>query len=194
MSNAPLLHATNVEKRFGSYRVFQPQSFSLSRGRIILLTGANGSGKSTLLRILAGLMTASSGTVNSHGNKVSYHAHDSMLYDHLTVKENLTFFLTLFRATQSIDELAARWGLERQLGRRVATLSQGQKARVSLCRALHSGTDIVLLDEPTASLDDASKDILTARLKELKEDGTGTLITTHYPQHYHQLADEHVTL
>jgi ABC-type multidrug transport system ATPase subunit len=145
-------------------------SFEVRQGESLALLGANGAGKSTLLRILATLLLPSSGAVTVAGHDAArepravrralgYHAGtDHGFYPRLTGRENLLFFgrlnhLSHHAATLRINHLAEQFHLRDALDRQVRTLSTGMVQRLSLLRALLHQPRVLLLDEPTRSLD-----------------------------------------
>jgi ABC-type multidrug transport system ATPase subunit len=145
-------------------------SFSIQQGEAVALLGANGAGKSTLLRILATLLLPTSGHARVAGHdaaqdpravrrNLGYHAGSDLgFYSRLTGRENLLFFGRLNRlSTQAVKlriaQLAAQFDLSEALDRQVRTLSSGTVQRLSLARALLHEPRVLLLDEPTRSLD-----------------------------------------
>lgn len=145
-------------------------SLEVREGESLALLGANGAGKSTLLRILATLLIPTRGSARIAGydslrdsrevrRRLGYHAgSDHGFYARLTGRENLLFFGELNRlsrhaAQARIDELSSRFHLEQALDRQVRTLSSGTVQRLSLARALLHQPSVLLLDEPTRSLD-----------------------------------------
>ncbi len=148
----------------------QDVSFTVREGEAIALLGANGAGKSTLLRILSTLLLPTSGSARIAGHdaiafprdvrrNLGYHAGSDLgFYARLTGRENLFFFgrlnhLSAAAARDRIAEFAARFELSESLSRQVRTLSSGTIQRLSLARALLHSPRILLLDEPTRSLD-----------------------------------------
>ena len=148
----------------------QDISFELRDGESIALLGANGAGKSTLLRILATLLLPTSGhaTIAGHDavsspravrRSLGYHAgSDQGFYARLTARENLLFFgrlnhLSAATARDRVSQFAAQFELAESLDRQVRTLSSGTIQRLSLARALFHSPRVLLLDEPTRSLD-----------------------------------------
>lgn len=148
----------------------QGVSFEVQEGEAVALLGANGAGKSTLLRILATLLLPTRGTVSVAGHDIAkdpravrrnlgYHAgSDQGFYPRLTGRQNLLFFgqlnhLSRGEAQRRIAELAATFHLREALGEQVRTLSSGTTQRLSLVRALLHKPKVLLLDEPTRSLD-----------------------------------------
>ncbi len=145
-------------------------SFEVHEGEALALLGANGAGKSTLLRILATLLVPTSGHARVAGydtvrqsrdvrRRLGYHAGtDHGFYARLTARENLLFFsqlnlLSSSATAQRISQLAEQFHLGEALDRQVRTLSTGTVQRLSLARALLHRPSVLLLDEPTRSLD-----------------------------------------
>src|SRR5450432_1691331 len=145
-------------------------SFEVREGEAVGLLGANGAGKSTLLRILATLLLPTRGAARVAGfntvnesrevrRRLGYHAGtDNGFYARLTVRQNLSFFgrlnqLSSAETNKRIAELAAQFRIQESLDRQVRTLSTGTVQRLSLVRALLHRPPVLLLDEPTRSLD-----------------------------------------
>jgi sodium transport system ATP-binding protein len=153
-----------------SLPAMQNISFELRAGESIALLGANGAGKSTLLRILATLLLPTSGRATIAGHdavsspsavrrSLGYHAgSDQGFYARLTARENLLFFgrlnhISVSAARDRVAQFSAQFELAESLDRQVRTLSSGTIQRLSLARALLHGPRVLLLDEPTRSLD-----------------------------------------
>jgi heme exporter protein A len=158
----------HVSRRFGGRRVFSDVCADVCFGGILVVTGCNGSGKSTLLRIIAGLLTPSSGRVRmyvegvevDHATRrglIGYVAPDLALYPELTGVENLVFFAKLRGIPMDRDRLA---GLLSQVGLKgrgrdfVGNYSSGMQQRLKYAFALLHEPPVLLLDEPTANLDE----------------------------------------
>jgi ABC-type multidrug transport system ATPase subunit len=153
-----------------STRALNDLSLEVREGEAVALLGTNGAGKSTLMRILATLLVPSEGSARVAGQdtvrqaatvrkSIGYHAGtDHGLYPRLSGRENLLFFGELNRlnrktAAERIDRFGERFGLADSLGKQVRTLSSGTIQRISLLRALLHQPPVLLLDEPTRSLD-----------------------------------------
>ncbi len=178
------LRVENVSRRFGYRYVLKGVSFELKGGEALLLIGHNGAGKTTLIRLLAGLLKPSRGTVERNGS-IGMVAHDSMLYESLSARENLEFFGKLYggATTVQIDDLLQHLGLEEHADRRVATYSRGMVQRATLARALLPDPQILLLDEPLTGLDDAASALVREMLADLRAQNRAVVLATH------QLAD-----
>ena len=190
----PLLAARGLRRTFGRLRVLYDIDLTLSPGEALAVAGPNGAGKSTLLRILAGLMRPTAGEVHVLGRPITADAaqarraigllsHQSLLYDDLTVMENLTFAARLYGLAQPAD--AARAALEAAglTGRgddSPRRLSRGLLQRAAIARALLHAPRVLLLDEPFTALDAASADRLRGMLEARRAEGLGLVIVTHH--------------
>jgi ABC-type multidrug transport system ATPase subunit len=183
-------------------------SFEVREGEALALLGANGAGKSTLLRILATLLIPTRGTARLGGydavrqpkevrRKLGYHAGtDHGFYARLTGRENLRFFgrlnhLSSASTKQRISQLAEQFRLTEALDRQVRTLSSGTVQRLSLARALVHQPSVLLLDEPTRSLDAIAAMEFRRFLKKEIVQGAGTslLFASHTLPEVELLAD-----
>ena len=188
LPESPLLEARRITRRYGRAAVLAGVDLSLAAGECLLLAGANGTGKSTLLRILAGLARPDTGQVLLGGRPVAegrgrlgYLAHDTFLYDDLTVAENLAFAMKLqgCEVPGGLERVLARAELLPHRDRLVRHLSRGLAQRTALARALLHAPALVLLDEPYTGLDAASSAGLTALLCEMRAEGVALILVGH---------------
>lgn len=164
------IFARGLVKRFGSVRALDGMDLEVGRGEIVALLGANGAGKSTLLRILGTTVLPDDGTATVMGHDVASEegavqrsvglmvGDERSWYWRLTGRHNLEFFAVLHgmrrrAAARRSAELLVDVGLEDAAGRRFDGYSSGMRARLSLARALIANPPVLLLDEPTQSLD-----------------------------------------
>ena len=193
-----MIHVRSLEKRFGSRRVLSGIDFELPRDGFLLVTGANGSGKTTLLRILVGLVAPTRGTVEvgADRGRLGFLAHEPLVYRELTALENLDLFGRLYRVPERrerIGMLLERFGLWEARSERVAAYSRGMGQRLALCRALLHDPELLVLDEPYASLDEQGGALLDRELEELS--GSRTLVvSTHDPARVERLATQKLAL
>jgi ABC-type polar amino acid transport system ATPase subunit len=158
-------------------------SFSVMRGERVAVMGASGTGKSTVLRAIAGLEPPSSGSIDVQGVGMVFQFHH--LFAHMTALENVWLALVhVCRRPRREAEDRARALLEKVgvAHRRDAMpheLSGGEAQRVAIARALAVNPPVLLMDEPTASLDPARRDDLAATLRQLSADGTTIVVATH---------------
>lgn len=196
-----LLSAQSITKSFpgAKHPVLKDVDFALQAKEIVALTGESGSGKSTLLHIVAGLEMATSGSIEIEGEpltnmpdaaraklrrtKIGIVFQQFNLIPSLTVAKNLSFQAELVgqRPSQSdIRTLAEKLGLEDHLAKYPEELSGGQQQRVAIGRALFHRPKLVLADEPTGNLDEATAAaVFGVFLKAVAERNAGLLLVTH---------------
>ena len=169
-SAAPLLTASCLSKSFGTQPLWRDVSFTLHEGESLSICGASGSGKSTLLLVIGGLETVQSGTVTfdgrpvvggqrAHVEGIGYVFQHYHLIEELTVRENLLlpFSIRFGKKMPDIwDEVLDLLGLKELLDRLPTTLSGGEQQRAALARAVLANPTLLLADEPTGSLDEAT--------------------------------------
>ncbi|MEA2452611.1 MAG: type transport system ATP-binding protein, partial [Actinomycetota bacterium] len=155
------------------------------------LFGPNGSGKSTLLRIIAGLQRPARGEVRFDGRprhpadenlrrRIGYAGHDVGLYGRLSIEENLRLFAALWGAPDDhVTHVIETIGLADRAASRVDELSAGLKRRAGVARALACAPEILLLDEPFATLDDEAADLVTSAIQTWHSPGRTAVIATH---------------
>jgi ABC-2 type transport system ATP-binding protein len=181
---------------YGTTVALDGVSLDVRRGEIVGLLGPNGSGKSTALAVAAGVLTPANGTVTVEGIRrdgdpaafaaqVGLVPQECALYDELTAGDNLYFFGKLYglggtELRRRVARSLSRVGMARHAAARVGTLSGGMRQRVNLAAALLHDPPVLLLDEPTAALDPASRTALFADLTRLKDDGHAVLLSTHH--------------
>ncbi len=196
------IEAVDLWKSFRDRDVLRGLGLRLAPGEIAALTGANGSGKTTLLRCLAGAVRPTVGEVRWFGEPagveprsrrvVGFAAHESGLYPHLSLRENLLFAARMChvpRAAARADGLLATIGLADHARRLPGEVSQGMRQRVSLARVLIHEPPILLLDEPFAGLDAEGTAWLDRLLAGRRGMGGATIFSTHDPAHAQRLAD-----
>ena len=160
--------------------VFQPVSFEVEAGRLLLVTGANGCGKTTLIRVLAGILHPSSGRLENRARGMAYVGHYLAIKDDLSVVENLRFMRDFIgTSTRAVDEVIGEVGLGRVAEQLARTLSAGQRKRCALARLLLSENELWLLDEPYSNLDQEGVELVDAMLRRHLEDGGGCILATH---------------
>lgn len=170
------------------------------------LFGPNGSGKSTLLRVIAGLLRPARGTVSIDGvehrsgaeslrRRLGYAGHEPGLYGRLSVRENLELFGTLCGAPRdNVDATLAAVGLAERADARVDELSAGLKRRAAIARAMVHEPDVLLLDEPFATLDDAAADLVVAAIQAWSRADRTAIIATHGAKRLKSFADGSIVL
>lgn len=179
--------------------VFSGFSLSLGAGEVTCLLGHNGAGKSTLLRLVYGLLRPTSGGITINKRVVGSHSRIFLLSGdfgfngELTLRQNLRFRSLLLGAPVE-DGLVCRFGLEGQLGVPLKALSSGLLMRANLVSGLAFGPTLVMLDEPTNSIDPMTWELLVRELKLRREHGASAVVVTHDLSFAREVADRLVVL
>ncbi|MCY3866181.1 MAG: heme ABC exporter ATP-binding protein CcmA [Chloroflexi bacterium] len=205
-----LIEAENLSKAYGGMPVLRGISFRVRQGEFVALLGANGSGKSTLLRLLSGLSKPTAGAVRIGGwempgeamavrAQIGLVAHQPLLYENLTARENLDFFGKLYGIEREeregrIADLLRTVGLRKRADSLVRTFSRGMKQRLSIARASLHQPDILLLDEPYSGLDQASIERLDEMLSAGLGAGRAIIMSTHQLERVPQSAGRALVL
>ena len=200
----PAIDVDALSKSFGTIAAVDRISFVVSAGSTIGLLGGNGAGKTTTIAMLLGLLTPDSGSIRLLGHDIGSDRFRALarlnfsspyveLPHRLSVRENLNVFAHLYGVTRPaarIAELARDLQFEALLDRRTGTLSAGQKTRVSLAKALINSPELLLLDEPTASLDPDTADWVRSYLETLRANhGVTILLASHNMAEVERLCD-----
>jgi ABC-2 type transport system ATP-binding protein len=173
-----LLTARGVSRVFGRRVALRPIDLDLVEGEVVALVGPNGAGKSTLLSILAGALEPTTGTVERRAS-VGWVPQRSAHYGRLTARENLSLFGSLEDAEPGrVGELLAAFELPEDV--RAGELSIGNRQRLDVAIALIGSPRVLLLDEPTASLDPAQRGRLWQIAQDVREHGGSVLVATHH--------------
>jgi ABC-2 type transport system ATP-binding protein len=189
-----VIKINGLTKRFRNVTAVDDISFALTRGVTTGLLGGNGAGKTTTIGMMLGLIVPSGGSIEILGQDMLRHRHRVLprlnfsspyvdFPNRLKVGENLMVFAQLYGirvARARIGELAADLNLEALLGQKTGSLSSGQKTRVGVAKALLNQPEILLLDEPTASLDPDTADWVRTYLERYQRaTGASILLASH---------------
>lgn len=189
-----VIEVRNLAKKFDKAIAVEDISFTIEKGEFVGLLGQNGAGKSTTIQILLGLITPTSGDVRIFGYspwkervKVLERSNFSSAYvampPNLQVRENLEVFARLYgvrNRSRKIDELLSLFAVDHLARKMTGALSSGESTRVNLCKALLNDPELLLLDEPTASLDPDIADKVRGLLRQIqKERGLTVVYTSH---------------
>ncbi len=200
----PAIAVDRLVKTYSGGNAVDGIGFSLSAGSVTALLGGNGAGKTTTIAMLMGLVEPTSGSVRVLGAEMPRQRHavlhrinfESPYVDmpmRLTVRQNLTVFAMLYGVAEvdaRVAELAAQFELTEFLNRPAGKLSSGQKTRVSLAKSLLNGPEVLLLDEPTASLDPDTADWVRGRIEDYRRDrGATILLASHNMGEVERLCD-----
>ncbi|MBI4377129.1 MAG: ABC transporter ATP-binding protein [Elusimicrobia bacterium] len=190
----PVVELEGVCKDFGAYRALDGVSLSVRPGESVGLLGPNGAGKTTLIHIMLGLITPSAGRVRLFGlempaqrrmilGKLNFSSAYVQMPLSLTPRQNLRVFAGLYGVAdpgRKIDELLERVELSEMADRPTRALSSGQLSRLNLAKAMLNDPQLLLLDEPTASMDPDIADKTRNLLKRIQsEKGIALLYTSH---------------
>jgi ABC-2 type transport system ATP-binding protein len=172
-------------------------SFEAAPGETIAVIGPNGAGKTTLLSIIAGVQSASSGGVEPGPQHVGWAPQQPALYSRLSVRENLELFARLERLPDrrgAVARMLEQTGLGDRAGERVSRLSGGNRQRVNVALALIAGPPLLVLDEPSSSLDPAQRERLWSFIAGLAAEGTAVIFSTHNVAEAERYADRVLVL
>jgi ABC-2 type transport system ATP-binding protein len=203
-SSDPVVAVEGLSKRFGEVLAVDAVDFEVAAGETVALLGANGAGKTTTLGMLLGILLPTAGRVSVFGCDMRRHAHLALpwmnfsspyvgLPKRLTVRENLTVYAHLYgldRVRGRVEDVARALGLGEVLDRPTGSLSAGQTTRVALAKALVNEPRLLLLDEPTASLDPDTADWVRGLLEDYRRrSGAALVLASHNMAEVERLAD-----
>jgi ABC-2 type transport system ATP-binding protein len=204
-AETPAIAVTDLKKNYRDVTAVDGISFSVQRAQIVGLLGGNGAGKTTTIAIIMGLVLPTSGSARMLGADMARERHRVLhrinfespyveMPKRLTVRQNLKVFGALYGVSDvamRIDELAGELDLRELLDRPSGQLSAGQKTRVALAKALINTPEVLLLDEPTASLDPDTADWVRSRLERYRSERQATiLLASHNMPEVERLCDD----
>jgi ABC-2 type transport system ATP-binding protein len=193
-ADRPALRVENLRKEYAHVTALDDVSFAVGRGEIVGLLGPNGAGKTTTINVILGVLEPTAGRVTIDGidiakeralalRRTNFAAVYASLPGNLTVSQNLRFFGLLYAVDSlrsRVDELLQEFDLEQLRNTRCGVLSSGEQTRAALAKALINKPTLLLLDEPTASLDPSAAQIIRAKIRSLAaHTGCGILWTSH---------------
>ena len=195
-----LLRTEQLTKDYGRFRALDQLDLAIEPGEIVGILGPNGSGKSTALRLMLGFLRPTSGHAWIQGREcwtdslearrhVSYLPGELRLYENMTGRQ-IVDFLSRLRGQylgEQLDDLARVFDID--VNRPLAQLSSGMKRKVALLQVLLPRTPLVILDEPTNTLDPSMRDTLLAQLVEAKQRGQTVLFSSHVLSEVEQICD-----
>jgi len=203
-TDRPALRASGLHKVYGSVTALDGVSFTVNRGEIVGLLGPNGAGKTTTINMVLGVLAATTGSVEIDGidiskqraralAKTNFAAVYAALPGNLTVIENLRFFGLLYGVDSlriRVEELLRQFDLAHLRQTKCGLLSSGEQTRAALAKALINRPQLLLLDEPTASLDPSAAQLIRAKIKKLAtENRCGILWTSHNMNEVEEVCD-----
>jgi len=201
---APAIAVEDLCKNYSGHWAVDEVNFVVPRGWTIGLLGGNGAGKTTTIAMIMGLVIPTSGSARVLGHDMAYARHKILgrmnfqspyvaMPGQLTVRQNLEVFARLYNVREireRIGEIVEEFGLGELLDRETARLSAGQKTRVALAKALLNNPEVLLLDEPTASLDPDKAEWIRGLLRAYQaRRGATILLSSHNMREVEELCD-----
>jgi len=220
MNNEYIVELKKITKRFGGVTALFEVNLELREAEILALVGDNGAGKSTLIKILSGVYMANSGEIFFKGKKVDINSPQdswklgiSTIFQELALAEKMNVIDNIFighepkkrflgipildkmqmqnRAKQLLERVGTQISYP---GERVMNLSGGQRQAVAISRALNLGSEIIIMDEPTAALGVAETRRVLDFIKQLKQQGTSVILISHNLPQVFSVSDEIIVL
>lgn len=212
---SPLIECIGIGKKFGRIWVFRGLSHKFHEGKAVAILGPSGSGKTTLLKILGLISRPSEGILRFKGinvynerdnlhllrRSVGYSFQEPIFINKISVLDNL--LLPILPYTKRSDlihykrraiEILDNMGLVKYLNYKPAKLSTGEKKRIDLARALVKDPEVLIVDEPTANLDEVSANIIREILINTKNDGKLVIYALHKDKKLIRMADEKIQI
>ena len=216
---APLFEARQVSKSYGSFVALNKMDFHIGRAEVIGLLGDNGAGKSTLVKMMSGINPPTSGAIYVDGKETQFNRRSDSetagietIYQDIALVDSMSITRNIFMGREIVN----KWGFMDHkkmeetaieiLGsavqisgiddprKEVGFLSGGQKQAVAIARAVHFKRNILLLDEPTSALSVRETEHLLAYVRDLKKEGTSSVLVTHNLYHAFMVCDRFVVM
>lgn len=192
MESVKILSVTGLRKAYGNLVAVDGVSFNVNSGEIIGLLGPNGAGKTTTINIILGVLEPNAGTIHIEGLNLASHRSEAITHTNfaavyaplpgnLTVSQNLCIFGRLYgvkNLSKRIDDLLEQFNLEAFRDKKCGVLSSGEQTQVGLAKAMLNHPHLLLLDEPTASLDPAVARDIRLKIREYAAQARGGVLWT----------------
>lgn len=200
-----VIHVAGLVKTYGDQRAVADISFDVAQGETVALLGPNGAGKTTTVEILEGYRTRTTGTVQVLGEdpadaglawrgRIGIVLQTSSAFETATVRELVGHFAALYRHPRDVTQTIAAVGLEAHSDKRLRALSGGQRRRVDVALGVIGRPEVLFLDEPTTGFDPEARREFWTLIRELQDEGTSILLTTHYLDEAAALAQRAVVI
>lgn len=198
-----ILDVQDLHKKYGSRTAVEHVSFSVAKGEIVGLLGPNGAGKTTTISMILGILEPTAGRIRIAGHdvatereaalkKTNFAAVYAQLPGNLTIRQNLNVFGRIYETAnlqERISDVMREMDVEKFSDTKTGVLSSGEQTRVTLAKAMLNRPALLLLDEPTASLDPSSAQLMRQKIREFAEKGGGVLWTSHNMQEVTDMCD-----
>jgi len=199
MSSSPVIDVDRLNLSYGDFHAVKDLSFQVQQGELYALLGTNGAGKTSTLEIIEGHRKESSGTVRVFGKsptdrravrpRMGIMLQESGFAPDLSVSESVRLIGRLTERADTVERVLGVVDLSHKADTRVSQLSGGEKRRLDFATAVYGRPVLIFLDEPTTGLDIQSRDALWEAVRQLREDGSTVVLTTHYLEEAQQYAD-----
>ena len=208
MQEECLLKLRGIEKSFPGVRALHNVDFTLRKGEIHALMGENGAGKSTLIKILTGVYQMDAGSISIEGESVNIHSPQdaqnkgiSTVYQEITLCPNLTVAENMYIGREKsnwikqkeyetkADEILKSLGIPARSSQQLGSCSLAVQQMVAIARAVDMNCKVLILDEPTSSLDDKEVNMLFGLMRDLKTKGVGIIFVTHFLEQVYEVSD-----
>jgi ABC-2 type transport system ATP-binding protein len=204
-----VLKVEKLVKDYGTFRAVDSISFEIKKGKVLGLLGPNGAGKTTTIQMLTGITNLTSGKISYFGQDFISHKQESLqrrnftsayntLLGRISVKENLMTFAGLYRVPNRVSKIAEmldKFEISHLANSRYINLSAGERTRVNLAKSLLNDPELILMDEPTASLDPDIADKTLSWIEELRTNrNLSILYTSHNMTEVERICDEVIFL
>ena len=208
MQDNALLQMRHIEKRFPGVLALNGVDFTLRKGEIHALMGENGAGKSTLIKVLTGVYQMDGGQITLDGKSITIHSPQdaqsqgiSTVYQEITLCPNLTVAENMFIGREDgawvrhklyekrADEILAKLGIPARSSQQLGDCSLAVQQMVAIARAVDQKCKVLILDEPTSSLDDKEVKMLFDLMRNLKSQGVGIIFVTHFLEQVYEVSD-----
>lgn len=196
----------NLTKNIDGKQIIANADLHFEKGKAYGIVGANGSGKTVLMKIILGLVSPSSGEVKVNGVSVAHGkkfpadcgvmVENNGLWPDLSAFENLKYLADIDKkiGNEQIRETIERVGLDSKSKKVFSKFSLGMKQRLCLAQAIMEKPDILILDEPTNSLDEKGIEIMRDIIKQEKQRGCTIIVSSHSPEYFEDIWDELITV
>ena len=197
-----MLIAENLTKAYKREPVLRGVSFSVRPGSVLGICGSNGAGKTTLIHVIASILPADSGTITLMGipvsqardyrSRIGFVPQNIALSPNLTVRQNLSFWASMRgmngrQAKEAVRDAAEMANISSFMNKAVGRCSGGMARRANLAAGLIGRPDLILLDEPTAGIDEENRDLILKTILSLRQQGSMILMVNHYYQELSQI-------